>query len=336
MNQKRHKLYRIEDLLTLQDDGNRWLVSNMLPRIGKTIVYGHGGTYKTTILFDLAVGVASRGALLRQFPIDYHGPVLLVSTESSKYANKDRILSHIRARESISPELSARGGRAPIPNSDEMPIFFCHQAFDFDEISDQQEFDGVMEEIKSTVGRYPAYVMLDPLDSFISGDENSARETKPFRKYGDHIVEKYETSLCVIHHSTKSQENPSIRGSGAWRGWTDAALFFQKKSITYGDVTISYVDVVSDKQRDGREGRIFSVVPEFDDVRKMTTFTLMQEGLDPDHLTRSVANKQVTTEVPTAQSTISSQRSSWMEGRKRIARKVIAVIYSCIESTTPE
>lgn len=293
MTQKRQRLYRIEELLTLQDDGNRWLVSNMLPRIGRTIVYGHGGTFKTTILFDLAIGVASGGALLRQFPIDHHGPVLLVSTESSKYANRDRILSHIRARESVSPELQARGGRAPLPNTKEMPIFFCHQAFDFDDAGDQQGFRDVMEEIRDEAGRYPAFVLLDPLDSFISGDENSARETKPFRKFGDTIVGDYETSLCVIHHSTKDKENPSIRGSGAWRGWTDAALFFQKKVVTLGADVVQYVDVVSDKQRDGREGRIFSVAPDFDGVRRMTTFILMHDGIDPDHLTGSVANQRV-------------------------------------------
>jgi hypothetical protein len=293
MKEARHKLYRIEELLTLQDDGNRWLVNNMIPRIGKTIVYGQGGTFKTTILFDLAIGVASGGALLRQFPIDQHGPVMLVSTESSKYANRDRLLSHIRARESLSPELQARGGRAPLPNTKEMPIFFCHQAFDFDDMLDRQEFEVALEEIMQVCGCYPAYMLLDPLDSFISGDENSAKETKAFRKFGDHLVEKYETSLCVIHHSTKDKENPSIRGSGAWRGWTDAALFFQKKYVTFGADTLHYVDVVSDKQRDGREGHIFSVIPEFDAVRRMTTFTLMQEGLDPDFLTRSVVNQRV-------------------------------------------
>jgi hypothetical protein len=290
---QRHRLYTVEELLTLEDDGNRWLVDNMIPRIGKTIIYGHGGTFKTTILFDLAVGVASGGALLRQFPIDVHGPVLIVSTESSKYTNRDRLVSHIRARESQSPELVARGGKVPMPNTKEMPIFFCHQAFDFDDMADKQEFEEHIEHVKTVTGSYPAFILLDPLDSFIGGDENSAKETKPFRKYGDHITEKYETSLCVIHHSTKDKENPSIRGSGAWRGWIDAGLFFQKKFVTYNGENLTYVDVSSDKQRDGKEGHIFSVIPEFNPVRKMTTFTIMQEGIDPDFLTRSIVQQRV-------------------------------------------
>lgn len=293
MKPGRHRLYSVEELLTLQDDGQRWLVNNMIPRIGRSIIYGQGGTFKTTVMFDLAIGIASGGALLRQFPIDLHGPVLIVSTESSKYANRDRLLSHIRARESTSPELAARGGRAPMPNTKEIPIFFCHQAYDFDDVMDQQEFKVAMEGIKEETGKYPVFILLDPLDSFISGDENSAKETKPFRKFGDQIVEEYETSLCVIHHSTKNTENPSLRGSGAWRGWTDAALLFQKKFVTFNGETLTYVDVLSDKQRDGREGSIFSVIPEFDTTRRMTTFVLMKEGLDPDFLTRSVVQQRV-------------------------------------------
>ena len=288
-----HKLYRIEDLLSLQDDGRHWLVKNMLPRIGRTIVYGHGGTYKTTILFDLAIGIASGGALLRQFPIEEQGPVLIVSTESSKYANRDRILTHIRARETQSPELLLRGGRPPMPNTEEMPIYFGHKAFEFDDIREQEAFKEQLEMIKKDTGRYPVFILLDPLDSFIDGDENSAKETKPFRRFCDSVVDDYETSLCVIHHSTKNQENPSIRGSGAWRGWTDTALFFKKQRVIYNMMQLQYVDVDSDKQRDGSEGRIFSVIPEFDAVRKMTTFTCMQEGIDPDVLMQNAIQQQV-------------------------------------------
>ena len=290
---RRHRRYNVEELLTMEDDGNRWLVRNMIPIVGKTIIYGHGGTFKTSILFDLAIGVASGGALLRQFPIEAFGPVFIVSTESSKYTNKDRLLSYIRARESASPELAMRGGRAPVPNRKEIKIHFCHQAYDFDDAIDQEEFLAELEDIKAEEGRYPALILLDPLDSFVGGDENSARETKPFRRFTDGIAEEYETSVVVIHHSTKSTENPTIRGSGAWRGWCDAALFFQKKTVTFDTDTLNYVDVSSDKQRDGQEGPIFSAVPEFDAIRKMTTFSLITEGIDPDFLTRSIVQQKV-------------------------------------------
>lgn len=289
------KIMTIEDLLTMEDTKDQWLVQNMLPRIGRAIVYGSGGTYKTTTMFDLAVGIASGGALLRQFPIAIHGPVLIISTESSRYTNRDRILSHIRARESQSPELAMRGGKMVMPNTDEMPIFFGHQAYDFDDKDDQTEFIWELENVRDKAGRYPVFILLDPLDSFISGDENSARETKPFRRFCDNVVKTYETCLAVIHHSTKNQENPSIRGSGAWRGWADTSLFFKKGVQVYDNQTFSFVDVLADKQRDGEEGRIFSIIPNFDPTRKMTTFTCIQDGIASDAFVSSKVQQAVLT-----------------------------------------
>jgi hypothetical protein len=290
MRPSRHRIYNIEELLSLVDDGNRWLVPNMIPRVGRTIVYGHGGTYKTTILFDICVSIATGGMLLRHWPIATTGerrPVLIISTESSIYNNKDRIAAHIRARETSSAELAMRGGKAPIPNKEEMPIYYCQNAFDLDDVHEKKAFQDTVEELK------PALILLDPLDSFLTGDENSAKETKNFRRTVDHLIEEHETSVVVIHHSTKDKENPSIRGSGAWRGWTDTALFFQKQSTEIGGETLDYVDVRADKQRDGREGLIFSVIPEIDEVRGMVTFSLINDGIDPDEITHNTVTKKV-------------------------------------------
>ena len=64
-----YRLYTVKDLLELKDDPRRWIVPNMLPRVGRTFAYGRGGHYKSTILFDLAVAVASGSKLCEQFPV---------------------------------------------------------------------------------------------------------------------------------------------------------------------------------------------------------------------------------------------------------------------------
>lgn len=287
-----HRIYNIEELCTLQDDGNYWLVDNMIPRVGRTMVYGHGATNKSAIIFDLCVAVASGGMLLRQFPVKVHGPVLLVSTESSKYRNRDRILSHIRAREGLSPELIARGGKVPIPNVKDMPLYFCQQPFYLDDPMDLQEIRRAIDNIVEETGKKLALLVLDPLDSFLQGDENSAKETKSFRRAGNAIVDDYETAVIVIHHATKG-EQPSLRGNSAWRGWTDAALFFQKRQGVVAGETKDYVDVAADKQRDGPDGHIFTVIPERDAERGWTTFTVVLEGLDEDALIRNSVQSKV-------------------------------------------
>lgn len=288
---RRHHVYDIEELCALEDTGNHWLVRNMLPRVGRTIVWGEGGTFKTTLLFDLLVAVASGGALLRQFPVEEHGPVFAVSAEGSKYTNRDRILSHIRAREAHSPELVARGGKIPLPTVKDVPLYYCQQAYLLDDPHDLAEFREDVARIK------PKVIMLDPLDSFLEGDENSAKETKAFRRALDDIIDEFELCVVIVHHSTKSQENPTLRGSGAWRGWIDTSLYFRKRSveIVKGMPAIRYVEVESRKQRDGIEGHIFNVLPEFDSVRRTTTYTVIDNAVDPDILMRNTVQQHVLT-----------------------------------------
>ena len=288
--QRRHRVYTIEDLCQLKDDGNRWLVHNMIPRIGRTIAYGHGGSFKTSCMFDLGVAVASGGSLMRQFPVTTHGPVFIVSAEGSKYTNRDRILAHLRARGGHSTELVARGGKPPIPTVSEVPLHYCQQSYIFDDPNDRKEFEEDMRRIR------PVLVILDPLDSFIEGDENSAKETKTFRRYLDEIVGEFECSLVVIHHSTKETKDrqASIRGSSAWRGWIDSSLYFDRKTFKDGNVEVPYLSLVSQKQRDGQEGHIFSVLPEFDNERNMVTYQIVpDDGADIDSLMRSKTEQDI-------------------------------------------
>lgn len=271
----RHRIYNIEDLCGLDDGQDLWLVENMIPRIGRTIVYGQGNTFKTTLIFDLAIAVASEGLLLRDIPIKRHGPVLVISTESSIYNNRNRILGHLRPRALHSNEKVQRG-KGILPSKDEVKLHYCQQAYDFDDKDDQDSFREVMEAIK------PVMVVFDPLDSFFSGDENSAKETKKLRRYMDGIITDYQTSLIFLHHATKNEEKPSIRGSSAWRGWVDTALYCQKASFPLDGHNVEGFKISSDKQRDGQTGHIMSVGVTHDPVQKFITFDIIIESGDKE------------------------------------------------------
>ena len=109
-----HQFFSVADLLTLRDDPERWIVPLMIPKANKTMVFGEGGAYKSTIVFDLCVAVASGGQLLQQFPVKHHGTVLLISTEGSIYDNKERILAHCRVHN---------------VNPGEIDLHFCQEPF---------------------------------------------------------------------------------------------------------------------------------------------------------------------------------------------------------------
>ena len=259
MARRRHQIYSVTDLLALEDDPNRWIVPSVLQKANRILVFGEGGHYKSTIVFDLCVAVASKGSLLRQFDVLHHGPVLLNSTEGSIFDNKNRLLSHMRAH-GLSPS--------------DVRLFFCQQPFCLDDVSDIEELEKEIKRIN------PLLVVLDPLDSFFSGDENSSKETKIFRRTVDRLIDEHKCSFLVIHHQTKSQpgtgsapSNPSPRGSSAWYGWADAVLHVKcvNKKLGLPEKT-EVVTVESLKQRNGEKGHLFSAVPMIDKVLKQTTF----------------------------------------------------------------
>ena len=247
---RRHKVYSIAELIAMEDDPDRWLVPGVIPVVGRTIVFGDGGSYKTTIIMDLAIAVASGGLLLRQFPVHKFGPVLFVSTEGSILDNKDRVMAHLRAHE-VDPE--------------RVPFFFCQEPFDMDNPPDVAELRDYIGEIK------PALVVLDPLDSFISGDENSARETKALRRRADEIIGDFDISLLVIHHENKEGK---MRGSTAWHDWADVELQMTTQETTLSGISspVKIVTVKAGKVRNGAAGKIFSVVPLHDKNRGIVDF----------------------------------------------------------------
>jgi hypothetical protein len=270
MSDRHRKIWTIEELVALQDPGNHWLVSKMIPRIGRTMVWGDGGTFKTTAMLDLAVACASRGSFLQHYPVEVFGPVLVITTEGDIYSARRRLMSHIRAREqSHLPESGIRT-RPPLPTLEDIPLYFGHRPYDFANKNDVVEFEEELKEIR------PVLVMLDPLDSFVEGDENSAHQTKPFRRELDRLVDQYEFSLIIIHHAGKEQEGKpvSARGSSAWRGWVDAHIYFKQMSLDIDGTTYPYFDVFSHKQRDGASNqRVCAALPIFDEERNMISFS---------------------------------------------------------------
>lgn len=262
-----HQFFSVADLLTLRDDPERWIVPSMIPKANKTMVFGEGGSYKSTIIFDLCVAVASGGQLLRQFPVKHHGTVLLISTEGSIYDNKERILAHCRVH-NVNPA--------------EIGLQFCQEPFLLDDPSDVAELGQAIEHFK------PLLVVLDPLDSFFAGDENSAKETKALRRAVDKLQRDYECAFVIIHHQTKGKD--SLRGSSAWFGWADAVLHVKAERVKLEGPSSEpreVVSVESKKQRNGAKGHVFSAVP-INDEQLGTISFLLYDGKTPAAIANDV------------------------------------------------
>lgn len=258
--QEKYPFLSIEELVAVKDDPQAWIVPGMLPRAGRTIVYGKGGTYKSLIVFDLAVAIASVGKMLEAIPISSYGPVALISTEGTVSSNKRRVLSHLRARNVL-------------PNNTTVRLFYSHQRGRLDQREVFLALDKALEEIR------PIMLVLDPFINFFSGNENNANEVNAFTEVIDYFIEKYNISVVIIHHASKKGD---LRGSSALWGWGDAIICSTvKRKVKIPGLTApaDILTLTAEKMRDGGEGELFSCVPFISDQVGMVTFGFHQ-GLD--------------------------------------------------------
>ena len=246
-----YHLYSVEELLSLRDDKSRWIVPHMIPRVGRSFIYGKGGEYKSAVMFDLCIAIASGGQMLEQFPIEVFGPVILLSTESSIYENRTRLLAHMRAR-NVNPR--------------DVMLHYGQSRLKLDTKEGAEELIRLVDKVR------PVFLVLDPYISFLAGNENSSTEVSLFTDVLDYIIEKFEVSVAVLHHANKSNE---IRGSSAIQGWCDAILQFSSdRGVKLPNIATPsrVIHVKGEKQRNGREGLLFSAVPMHDDDTGLITF----------------------------------------------------------------
>jgi hypothetical protein len=247
-----YRLYSTSDLVALKSDPNRWIVPDMIPRIGRTLVYGKGSVYKSTFFFDTAIAVASGGKLLENMPVlKVFGPVILLSCEGSIYTNRDRLMAHMRSR-NVLPEA--------------VQLYYGQQPLELRRDDGAMVLQRMVEQIR------PAMVVIDPLVSFYGGNENDSEQMTAFTHRLDDLIAKYEFSLVIIHHANKTSD---LRGSSVLQAWTDALIRLELNRAQNIPGFTEKMDIVTahaEKQRDGRCGMLFSAVPFFDAELEMTTF----------------------------------------------------------------
>ena len=86
------------------------------------------------------------------------------------------------------------------------------------------------------IQRYqPQVVIFDPLYQFHNADENSEQEMKAVLDQFDALVEKFNVSVVLVHHTRKYPDNGRVgnylmRGSSVLRDWLDTLLLMTKRT----------------------------------------------------------------------------------------------------------
>lgn len=205
------------------------------------IVAGLPKSYKSLVMFDMAVSLASETPFLGEFEVNPRavGPVLMVQQENSLPIVRDRLLK-------ISHNRGLQIGEASVENQDtivfqsppSIPLLFYNDfGFDMTMPDDQEAVESVIrKEGVSTV-------IFDPLYLMIGGaDENSAKEMRPILQWLLRIRNLYNCAVVVVHHWGKGTPGRGGRGVGGTRllgsttiyGWLEAALYLEANRSDHG------------------------------------------------------------------------------------------------------
>lgn len=245
-----------EELVALEDTGDRWIVDGLIQKGSRMIIYGPPGLGKSLIALDLALSVATGTPFLGEHTPQATGPVLVYSTEGDIMSNRDRLLMIANAHEA--PE--------------EIPLSFSQEAVLLDEESEAGSFFRILGRLQ------PFLLILDPLDSFFWGEENSATATKPIRHFLNRVVQEINPdnggcAVVLLHHAAAlSPEKGSpmkIRGSTAWHGWADTVLqvCLDPRARDRKGLLLNVT-----KQRNGPSGEFARVTPRIQEAERLISF----------------------------------------------------------------
>jgi len=237
----RPRLLSYAELLGSNIREPEWAIEDWWTLGSHGVVAGLPKSYKSLVMFDMAVSLASETPFLGEYQVNPRamGPVLLVQQENSLPIVRDRLLK-------ISHSRGLQVGETAIENQDTIvfqsppaiPLLFYNDfGFDMTMPDDQEAIEVVIrqEGVKT--------VIFDPLYLMIGGaDENSAKEMRPILQWLLRIRNLYNCAVVVIHHWGKGTPGRGGRGVGGTRllgsttiyGWLEAALYLEANRSEHG------------------------------------------------------------------------------------------------------
>lgn len=228
-----------------------WLIEDLIPDHGLSIVYGDPGSGKSFGLIDAALRIA--------LGVEWHGQktkqagVLYIAGEGVRGLGK-RI----------------KGWRLhhKVPNLTGVPFLLMPTAAQMLDPADVNKLIRTIDEAKRRLSFDIGLIIIDTVSRSIAGQDENGQETmSAFVRSCDRVREHCGGSVIGAHHSGKDKEK-GMRGSTVLLGACDAAIQSQKSE--------DLVTLTCQKQKDGEAGRPITFKME-----KISWLSPTED--DPDH-----------------------------------------------------
>lgn len=206
-----------------------WLVRGFWGRRSHGIVAGMPKCFKSTLVHDLIISVASGTKFLGRFPVEEPGPVLVIQNENADYIMKDRTEKIILDRGLVGKARRINRRHAQVEFPPDLPITFINQqGFTLSNEDHRRQIELLIQELK------PVLVVFDPLYLMFEGDLNSSKDLNPVLNWLLSLKTDYRTSVLVIHHYNKGSQQGQLKGGARMAGsvmlygWVESAWYITK------------------------------------------------------------------------------------------------------------
>lgn len=183
-----------------------WIIEGMIPE-GPSIVtvFSPSGVGKTFFIVAGGLTVASGGG-------DFYG----------HKANGGKVLYLCGEGDAaVSVRIQCWLEQHNIKDVSKVKFFLDNIPFSFDNDSDYSDFITALEE--KFISRKPDIIIVDTMNLFMEGDENSTQEASSFVKRLKTFTVKYECTIVLVHHTGQKEEGRE-RGSSAFKGAIDSEI----------------------------------------------------------------------------------------------------------------
>jgi len=231
-------------------EGPQWDIEDWLPKSTLGLVVAPPGTFKTWVLLDLALSIATGKKFLDSVPVLDTGKVLIIQQEDPFPLLISRITQILKLKEPDDYSFQAPPDLSNI-------VWHTDRVLNF---ANQSAVDGLCDYV---VKNKTKLIIIDPLYSVIETDDYMAKGAQHMLIFKQ-LRDKYGVSFMIAHHTKKRVDNVRSRDDAwgsqflnAWleTGWqirpmTDmtSSVYFHrhfKSSGTVKPVTLEF-DITED------------------------------------------------------------------------------------------
>ena len=209
-----------------------WLIENCFEKEKLITVFGAPKSGKSFIAIAMACAIARGG--------DFYGhkateaPVVYLAGEG---------VSGIRARLGAYNQSEHGGELAGVP------LFLSNRGSRINEQEELEKLEAEINILQKDVGNI-GLIILDTFQRCFSGDENSAQEVNKFIKAADQLIQTFNCTVLMVHHTGRGNQNRA-RGSSVLDASIDGEFIVERKGTKADNEDSMLVTMKQTKNKDG-------------------------------------------------------------------------------------